>query len=128
MEKKGPLRRNEAVELQHRFDDQAFGINRPADRYVRPIPEQEESLVQMKARVEGCDKIANGSRLLTVAMLEHSEYTLQMKIDAERALYISSMTFGASAKPVEEKPFVPPTPYTPIQRLAKSFGLGSFVS
>ncbi len=124
MAEKERLRHAEASELQDRFDRQAFGFLRPGDEHVRTLPQMEASLHEIATNIAGCDKATGGARLMTVSMLGDARAHMNELVKAARALYISDAGEGAHrAAPKEEPPFVPPVPWTFMQRLLRSWGI-----
>lgn len=124
MAKRDRLRRSEASELQRRFDRQAFGFARPGDEHVRTLPQMEESLHAIATNIAGCDKATGGARLMAVSMLGDARNHMNEVVAAERALYVSEIGDGEPAIPAkEDAPFVPPLPWTLMQRFLRSFGI-----
>lgn len=110
--------------LQRRFDKQAFGVELPGDEYTRTLPEKEASLHAMAKNIAGCDKAEGNARLVVVSMLGDARQHMSELVKAERALFIAESEDDTRPSPAkEEEPFVPPVPWTPLQRFLRSFGI-----
>lgn len=124
LSRKAGLTHAEAGGLQRRFDRQAFGFLLPGDEYTRTLPDMEASLHAIAKDIAGCDKVEGGARLTVVSMLGDARQRMSEFVREERAKYIAEKDGETRASPTkEDEPFVPPVPWTPMQRFLRSFGI-----